>query len=148
MKEPEGMRVDRWLWCVRLFKTRSNAIQACKAGHVKAEGQSIKASRLVRVGEVLTVRRGEITRTVRVTALLDRRVGAARVPAYMEDRTPHSEYQRLRDRRESPAGPVFPKGSGRPTKRQRRLLDRWTGSGRPMRSGPGTLSRASQTPVS
>lgn len=120
---PADVRVDKWLWAVRLFKTRTLAIAACNAGHVKVGNQRIKPSRSVHPGETLTVLVGEIQRTVKVLALLDRRVGAAMVPEYLEDLTPPEELQKPR---EPVLQPLFqrPKGSGRPTKRDRRLLER------------------------
>lgn len=120
---PADVRVDKWLWAVRLFKTRTLAIAACNAGHVKVGDQRIKPSRSVHPGETLTVLAGETHRTVKVLALLERRVGAAMVPEYLEDLTPPEELQKPR---EPVLQPLFqrPKGSGRPTKRDRRLLER------------------------
>ena len=116
------VRIDKWLWAVRLYKSRSLATSACSAGKVRIGGESLKPSRSVRVGEVITVATGDITRTVRVVALLDRRVGAKVVPEYMEDLTPQSEYIK---RREPDFRPLIlrPKGAGRPTKKERRKLD-------------------------
>lgn len=123
MDESE-VRIDKWLWAVRLFKTRTQAIEACRAGHVKVEGERVKPARELRVGETLTVQLGPRRRTVRVLALLDRRVGAKQVVAYLEDLTPPEEDSR---RRETPGAvpPVRDRGMGRPTKRDRRLLDRF-----------------------
>ncbi|HNQ91098.1 MAG TPA: RNA-binding S4 domain-containing protein [Verrucomicrobiota bacterium] len=116
------VRLDKWLWAVRIYRTRSLAIAACQAGHVKVDGQRVKPARPVRAGEVVTAAVGEMTRTVKVLGLLDRRVGAAVVPEYLEDLTPPSEYQR---RAEPRVQPLFnrPRGWGRPTKRDRRLLE-------------------------
>jgi ribosome-associated heat shock protein Hsp15 len=105
-----------------VFKTRALASEACHAGHVKIGGQRVKPSRAVHPGETITAQVGEIQRTVRVIALLDRRIGAALVPQYLEELTPVEELQRPR----APVvAPLFhrPKGSGRPTKRDRRLLE-------------------------
>ncbi|MBK9139819.1 MAG: RNA-binding S4 domain-containing protein [Verrucomicrobia bacterium] len=120
---PAEVRVDKWLWSVRLFKTRSLAIEACQAGHVKIGGQRVKPSRAVHPGEIVTAQVGEIVRIVRVIALLDRRVGAAQVPQYLEDLTPPAPPPALRA---PELAPLFhrPKGAGRPTKRDRRLLER------------------------
>jgi ribosome-associated heat shock protein Hsp15 len=115
------VRLDKWLWAARVFKTRSQAIAACQAGHVKVAGQRVKPARAVRVGETLTVELGEITRTLRVAGLVERRVGPKLLPQYLEDLTPPSEYARAREQRQEP----FlrrPKGLGRPTKKERRLL--------------------------
>jgi len=116
------VRIDKWLWAVRLYKSRSLAATACSAGKVRIANEPIKPSRSVRVGDVISAVTGEITRTVRVVALLDRRVGAKLVPEYVEDLTPASEYQK---RREPDFRPLLlrPKGAGRPTKKDRRKLD-------------------------
>jgi ribosome-associated heat shock protein Hsp15 len=117
------VRLDKWLWAVRLYKTRSRAIAACHAGHVRIDGQRVKPSRPVRLGEIIEARTGEITRRYRVLDRLERRVSAKLVPQYAEDLTPEKEYLRPREAR---LDPFFrrPKGAGRPTKRDRRLLDR------------------------
>ncbi len=122
------VRLDKWLWAVRVYKTRSSAIAACQAGHVKIGGRRVKPSRSVRLGEIIAAQVGEIIRTIRVTGFLERRVGARLVPEFMEDLTPPSEYAR----RQAPRlEPLFhrPKGLGRPTKRSRRLLERLDFSG-------------------
>src|SRR5262249_22929690 len=84
MESNPGIRVDRWLWAVRLFKTRTQATAACAAGHVRINGLPCKAARIVRPGEVLTIRRVDITRTVRVLDVLTNRVGARLVERYLE----------------------------------------------------------------
>ncbi len=114
--------MDKWLWAVRLYKTRSLAATACQAGHVKVGGTRVKPSRSIRVGEIVEARVGDIDRRVRVLRLLDRRVGAKVVAEYIEDLTPPEEYKK---RQQPRLEPVFhrPKGAGRPTKKDRRLLD-------------------------
>lgn len=119
----EGVRIDKWLWAVRLYKTRSLATEACKAGKVKIDGQPVKPSRDARIGDVLTVNLGTITRTVEIKALLHNRVGAKLVPDFLEDLTPPEEYERQQIIREL-NGEKRPKGAGRPTKLERRLIDR------------------------
>jgi len=116
------VRIDKWLWAVRVFKTRSLAIEACHAGHVRIGDQRVKASRCVRPGDIVTAQAGEITRTLKVVVPIERRVGAAAVPQFMEDLTPPEEYAKPRERS---VEPLFhrPKGVGRPTKRDRRMLD-------------------------
>lgn len=123
----DEVRIDKWLWATRMFRTRTLAIQACKAGHVKISQQPVKPSRPLHAGEILTVQKGELTRTVKVAQLLDRRVGANVVAEYLEDLTPPEEYERLQERH-SQRAVTFPKGFGRPTKKQRRELDRWLDS--------------------
>lgn len=122
MDSSSTVRLDKWLWAVRVFKTRSNATRACSAGHVKIQGHNVKPAHTVRAGEIVTARIGELTRTVRVLAPLEQRVSAKVVPEYAEDLTPASEYQKPRERK---FAPVFsrPKGTGRPTKKERRALD-------------------------
>lgn len=117
------VRVDKWLWAVRLFKTRTLAAEACRNGHVVIDGQPAKPSRQVHPGMVLSAKVGEITRTVKVIGQVDRRVGARLVPQFLEDLTPRSEYEKPREVRFF-QGVFRPKGSGRPTKKDRRDLDR------------------------
>ncbi len=117
-----SVRIDKWLWAVRLAKTRSLAAEACHDGHVRIGGHPVKASREIRPGDVLVVRTDTLTRTVRVRTLLEKRVGAAAVPEFLEDLTPPEEIARakalLADR-----GAHREAGAGRPTKKERRLLD-------------------------
>ena len=121
METPVSVRLDKWLWAVRLFKTRTLADAACHAGHVKIAGASVKSARLVRPGETLSVLAGGVQRTVKVLAPLDRRVGAALVSEALEDLTPAAEYERVRQ--QAAAAAAFPKGQGRPTKKHRRRLE-------------------------
>lgn len=122
------VRLDKWLWAVRLYKSRSLATAACTAGHVKIGGASVKPAREVRVNEIVSVRTGDFQRTVRVVGLLDQRVGAKVVPQYLEDLTPPEEFARARTGRAAPLV-QFPKGWGRPTKKQRRQIEGLMGSG-------------------
>lgn len=119
-------RVDRWLWSVRLFKTRTLATRACGAGHVRVNGQVVKPSRAVRPGDLVDALLGEITRTVKVREVLERRVGAKAVAQYLEDLTPQCEYDKPREKILAPTG-VRSKGAGRPTKRDRRVLTSFFG---------------------
>ena len=114
--------MDKWLWAVRIFKTRALASEACRTGHVTIAGQAAKASRDPKIGDIIVVRKDQITRTFKVLQLLENRVGAAIAKEYVEDQTPASE---LAKSREPYLQPLFtrPKGSGRPTKKDRRLLD-------------------------
>ena len=119
--QPAQVRLDKWLWAVRVFKTRSLAADACRAGHVKIGGQPVKPAHGVKVGEIITAQVGPITRTVKALGLIEQRVCAKTAALYMEDLTPPEEYKK---RREPEAAPlvVWPKGQGRPTKKDRRLL--------------------------
>lgn len=115
------VRLDKWLWAARIFKTRTLAAAACRAGHVKCEGIALKPAHDVRPGMLLTVQLREITRTLRVLGLLERRVGAAAARRFVEDLTPPEEYQKRRTPEPQPLL-LRPKGAGRPTKKQRRQL--------------------------
>ena len=123
---PEAGRIDQWLWAVRIFRTRSLATDACRAGSVTVNGQAAKASRDVRPGELVIVRLGLIQRTLKVLAVPPARVGAKLVGGYCEDQTPAAESERARSQRVQQLL-ARAKGSGRPTKRDRRRLDRLFG---------------------
>ena len=129
MAPTSAVRADRWLWSVRLYKTRSLATHACAAGKVQINGQPCKAARNVRVGDILTTSLADITRTVKVLAVLESRIGAKLVPRYLEDRTPAEEYEKLRQHKEVVPDGYRPKGTGRPTKRDRRILQSFFGEG-------------------
>ncbi|GAA5152376.1 hypothetical protein GCM10025768_20300 [Microbacterium pseudoresistens] len=111
-----SVRVDSWLWAVRIYKTRSAATTACRAGHVRVNGERVKAAQLVRPGDELRVRIAGFDRILVVHQPLAKRVGAPLAAAAMEDRTPPREPVALAGQRD--------RGAGRPTKRERRELDR------------------------
>lgn len=119
----EELRVDKWLWAVRIYKTRTMAGDACRAGKVKMEGLAIKPSRILKTGDVLMVSQGPLTRTLRVKALIHNRVSAKLVPDSLEDLTPAEEYERIKFMHELNAE-HRDRGTGRPTKKERRLIDR------------------------
>lgn len=119
----EGTRIDKWLWAVRIFKTRSQATDACRSSKVKSGGQAVKPSHEVKEGEEISVSLHGFTKTVRVKALLGNRVGAALVVNYMEDLTPAEEYEKLKMKSKLNAE-FRPRGIGRPTKKQRRMIDK------------------------
>jgi ribosome-associated heat shock protein Hsp15 len=114
--------MDKWLWAVRLYKTRGQAADACRSGHVRISGQLVKPSRFVRPGDTITAVTGEITKTVKVLAALETRVGAKLVKDYAEDLTPPAEYAKPREKTFAPFG-LRPKGAGRPTKKDRRRIE-------------------------
>jgi ribosome-associated heat shock protein Hsp15 len=122
LKAMTDVRIDKWLWAVRIYRTRSLAAAACAAGHVQVGDQIAKAARSVRLGDIVLARIGPMTRTVRVRELLDRRVGAPLVERYLEDLTPPSEHEKRAAPNFQPVA-LRPKGSGRPTKRDRRDID-------------------------
>ena len=116
------MRIDQWLWAVRIYKTRSAAAEAIKGGHVKIDGEPVKPAREVRLDELIVTRLNQMTRTTRVVGIPKSRVGARLLPEFMEDLTPPEEYQRRREANLLPPG-FRTKGTGRPTKRERREID-------------------------
>ncbi len=120
------MRLDQWLWAVRVFKTRVLAVEAIKARHVKVNGEETKPAHEARAGELVTARVGVMTRTLRVLDTPPSRVAAKLVAQFAEDLTPLEELAK-RDER-TPRAPAFrPKGAGRPTKRERRVMDEMSG---------------------
>ena len=115
-------RVDKWLWTVRLFKTRSVAAKACRDGQVLLGGQRVKPARDLQIGDTIAAKAGGIQRTVRVLGFPRSRVSAKLVPDFMEDLTPASEYEKARAAAKE-ATFSWPRGMGRPTKRNRRLWE-------------------------
>lgn len=121
----QEVRVDKWLWAMRVFKTRTVATDACKKGRVSVGGTVVKPSRMIHTGDVVSVRKPPVTYSFKVLALAENRLGAKLVPDYMLNVTPASELALLDvvrisgfiDRR---------KGLGRPTKREGRELNRFT----------------------
>src|SRR5436309_14477595 len=126
MELVQQVRMDKWLWAVRLYKTRSVAASACASGKVRVGGQPVKPARSVRVGEIIIAATGEITRTIRVINLLERRVGAPEARECYEELTAASEYQKPRLPDVRPLA-IRPKGTGRPTKKERRQTDQLRG---------------------
>ena len=119
----EYVRLDRWLWAVRIFKTRGDAGSACRRSAVRQNGQIAKPSAKVRVGDTITARNKSFTRIFEVKALLEQRVGAALVSDYAEDKTPESEYEKVREQRVN-ARVFRHEGGGRPTKKDRRDIEK------------------------
>ncbi|MGM0476180.1 MAG: RNA-binding S4 domain-containing protein [Pseudomonadota bacterium] len=123
------VRIDKWLWAARFFKTRRLATDAVSGGKVHVDGQRCKPSRPVRPGETLTIRKEAAAFTVEVVAVSDHRGPAARAEKLYRE-TPESVAAR-RESREArqlqPRPPTRPRGAGRPTKRERRQLDHWRG---------------------
>ncbi|MDD7528247.1 MAG: RNA-binding S4 domain-containing protein [Bacteroidales bacterium] len=115
-------RVDKWLWAVRVFKTRSLAADACKKGRVLMQGVAVKPSRELKVGDVLQVRRNPIIYTFKVVALTQNRVGAKLVPQFMENVTAPDQLELLEVLKLDQSNRRA-KGLGRPTKKERRDLD-------------------------
>lgn len=119
------VRIDKWMWATRIFKTRTIAVEACKKGRVMIGGVTVKPSRMIKVGDVIQVRKPPITFSFRVLALTERRMGAKLVPDYLENVTTPDQYEILEMNRIS--GFVNrAKGMGRPTKKDRRELEQFT----------------------
>lgn len=116
------VRIDKWLWSVRLFKTRSQATEACRSGKVRVGGDPVKPSREVHEGNTIEVSVAGITRTVKVTGLIGNRVSASLAVQHYEDLTPREEYDKLKIKKEQDHE-FRPRGLGRPTKKERRLID-------------------------
>jgi ribosome-associated heat shock protein Hsp15 len=116
-------RLDKWLWAVRVFKTRPLATEACRAGNVMIGEIAAKPARAVRAGEIVTVQQGVMMRTFRVVGSPKSRVGAALVPEFCVELTPPEEFAKARELRVQQIMARAP-GTGRPTKRDRRLHDR------------------------
>lgn len=114
-----SVRVDAWLWAVRAFKTRSAATAACRAGHVRIGDATAKASAPVRIGDVVRVRADGFDRVLEVTALATKRGSAQLARERMIDKTP--------PRPAAPRVAIRERGAGRPTKRERREIDRLRG---------------------
>ena len=121
----DSARLDKWLWASRIYKTRSIAIDACKNGRVTMNGGRLKASHPVKAGDVIEVRKPPVTYSFRVLQPIEKRVGAKLVPEIMENVTPPEQYELLEMSRIS--GCVGrAKGTGRPTKKDRRALEDFT----------------------
>lgn len=118
----EGVRIDKWLWAVRIFKTRSQATEACKKGQVSIGDSPVKAARIVQEGEIVKVRKAPITKSFKVLALSGKRMGAKLVIDFMEDVTPAEELELL-EMQKHMRWSERDKGTGRPTKKDRRELD-------------------------
>jgi len=118
----EGTRIDKWLFAVRLFKTRSQAAEECKKGKVFISGMTVKPSREIKIGETIQLRRPPITRSYKVIALTENRMAAKLVPEFMVETTPASELEILEVQKNMS---FFnrERGTGRPTKKERRDLD-------------------------
>jgi ribosome-associated heat shock protein Hsp15 len=119
-------RLDKWLWAVRIFRTRALATDACRAGSVEIGGQPAKPAREVRPGDVVEVRQGLVHRTLRVVGSPRSRIGAKLVADYCTELTPAAEFEKAREQRLQ-HWLERERGSGRPTKRDRRALDQLLG---------------------
>lgn len=118
----ESVRIDKYLWAIRAYKTRSEATDACSGNKVRVNGVPAKPSKVVKTGDVIEVHKGPVSYTYKVVQVLESRVGAALVEQYALNLTPESELEKLR----APMETIVlrrDRGTGRPTKKERRELD-------------------------
>ena len=126
MAEKNTTRIDKWLWAVRIYKTRSIATEACAGGKVKIDGNTVKASRMVRKGDIIQVRKRVIKFEYKVMKIAEKRMSAKMVPDYLNNITAEEELAKLKSSK------VFSiqkreRGKGRPTKKERRTMDKLQG---------------------
>lgn len=121
----EEARIDKWLWAARIYKTRSMAAAACKKGQISLNGAQLKPSRTIRVGDIINVKKPPITYSFKIKQTIEKRVGAKLIPDILENVTPPEQYELLEMNRIS--GFIDrARGTGRPTKKERRSLDSFT----------------------
>ncbi|MBS9774261.1 MAG: RNA-binding S4 domain-containing protein [Tenacibaculum sp.] len=118
------MRIDKYLWCIRLFKTRSIATDACKKGHIKIDGNNLKPSKEIFGGEEIIIRKNQINYKIKVIDIPNNRVGAKLVDLYRKDLTPKEEFEKTELLKYS-KDYYRKKGMGRPTKKDRRDIDNY-----------------------
>lgn len=117
------VRLDKYLWSMRLYKTRSDATEACRTGRVKINDADGKPSKIIKAGDLINLRKGSIHYTYKVLTPIDKRQGAKSVDIYIENLTPQEELDKLN----APIETIFlsrERGTGRPTKKERRLIDK------------------------
>jgi ribosome-associated heat shock protein Hsp15 len=119
------VRIDKWLWAVRIYKTRSQATEACRKGRIMIDDQPVKASRVLKTNEVVQVRKNPVMYSYRVLGLLGKRLSAKAVQNYVENITPEEELEKLKVRETFYI--VRDRGAGRPTKKERRIIDKLRG---------------------
>jgi ribosome-associated heat shock protein Hsp15 len=123
----DSVRIDKWLWATRLYKTRHQATTACRLNQVAVDQQPAKPARPIKAGDLIQIEKDLMTQTVKVLKPLEKRVGAKLVHQYLEDLTPEDELARAKERREhQSANKVFRwPGEGRPTKKDRRQIEKY-----------------------
>ena len=120
--EKHNTRIDKWLWAVRIFKTRAMATEACSGGKVKINETAVKASRKIITGDLIQVRKGVVKHIYCVLKIAEKRMGAKLISEFLEDLTPDDELAKLKSAQKQPIH-TREKGQGRPTKRERRMMD-------------------------
>lgn len=123
--DSESIRIDKYLWAVRVFKTRTLATEACDKGRVSVGDVAVKPSRHVKPGDTITVRKPPVVHTYKVLAMLNNRLSAEKVKDYVHELTPEEELQKYQNMRAG-AFVLRDKGAGRPTKKERRQIDKLT----------------------
>jgi len=122
MEHENNLRIDKWLWAVRIFKTRSQAAEACKKGKIVIDHVQVKPSRIIKIGEIVHIKKPPVTFQYKVLGLLGKRQAASIVVNYVENVTPEEEKLKL-DMQKFTGFELRDRGIGRPTKRERRLID-------------------------
>jgi ribosome-associated heat shock protein Hsp15 len=122
MTKEDNLRIDKWLWAVRIFKTRSQAAEVCKKGKVLIDDIQVKPSRIIKIGEIIFLKNPPVIYSFLVKGLLGKRQSAKIVVDYVEDITPEEEKLKL-DMKRFSGFEIRDRGIGRPTKRERRLID-------------------------
>ena len=124
MAEKHNTRIDKWLWAVRIFKTRAMATEACAGGKVKINDTAVKASRKIITGDLIQVRKGVVKHLYCVLKIAEKRMGAKLVLNFLDDITPEEELAKLKSSQKQSIQ-TREKGQGRPTKRERRNMDKY-----------------------
>jgi len=122
MENEHDVRIDKWLWAVRIFKTRSQASEACRKGRIVINDVQVKPSRVIKVGEIVIVKKPPVTHQYKILGLLENRQSAKVIVNYVEDLTPEEEKEKLEIKKHI-GFEIRDRGIGRPTKRERRLID-------------------------
>lgn len=119
------LRIDKWLWAVRIYKTRSIATEECKKGRITIGEVAVKPSRVPHIGDLVKVKKNPVTYTYRIKGMPPSRVGAKLVPDYLEDLTPPEELKLLEIQQSGNFSGFRDRGTGRPTKKERRDIDKF-----------------------
>ena len=124
MAEKKTTRIDKWIWAVRIYKTRTMAKEACTGRKVKIDNKTVKASRMIQQGDIVQIRKGFIKYEYKVLKIAEKRMGAKIVPNFMKDVTSEDELAKLKASK-SMYSKTRKKGEGRPTKKERRHMDKF-----------------------
>lgn len=122
MSEP--VRIDKFLWCVRIYKTRMLATEGCNGGKIKLNGLAVKPSKSIHINDIISIKKGVITYQYQVLAIPNNRISAKDVHTFLKNITPETELLKINDLSYRPVI-KRPRGTGRPTKKERRDIDKW-----------------------